>query len=377
MDQIELHKTKVRRFRFVKILVVGLALLGVGTWYGWPKVVHHTTSNKEQYTLLNSSDIVTVKSGTVSEVLSITGDLAPLNQTVISSDLNSHIKQVKVDEGQFVTQGQVLALIDNSELVDVLGEQRAIVNSTQAKFNLDKQKLERQKRLYEKGFVSKAGYDELVANYNIAAEAINEKRVGLQRVQKQLASTIVKAPFSGYVYKKFIDAGQLVSKNDKLFSLANLDLMQIKSSIPSEEISQIKVGQKVQFTVETSSESYLSTITAINPVSEVGTRSYYVYINFANKKAKLKSGQFIKGWIEINSLKNIAYLPSECIHTSTDGSSYVLLLSNNKIIAQAVRVLINNSIINISGVAGVPVGAQIMAANIQTVKPGLSVKIQQ
>jgi len=181
------------------------------------------TKKTDNAVLLSSVDVITVRQGNVDEVIDFTGDLSPLLQAVISSEVDAVAEKVLVSEGQYVAKNQTLAILDNVELNQAVSSQKAILASAQAKFELDKNKLERQKSLLDQGFISKIAYDELKANYQSSLEAINQQKALLQKLQEQLSHAVIKAPFAGYVYQKNIDNGQLASKNSKLFSIANLE----------------------------------------------------------------------------------------------------------------------------------------------------------
>lgn len=210
-----------------------------------------TTTADVNTVLLNSADITTVKLTDVNSVIAFTGELSPLNQSVISSEVDAVVKKVLVQEGQLVTKGQILAILDDTDYKQAVSQQQAILSSAKVKFLLDKNKLEKQQALYEQGFISKIAYDELQTNYQASQQVINQQQAALERAKKQLTDTTIKAPFTGYIYQKNIDNGQLATKNGKLFSLASLDYLEVKAPIPSDYINHVSVGQVISFSVET------------------------------------------------------------------------------------------------------------------------------
>lgn len=355
------------------LLVIVIILLFKLAGIGNSKSVIHKSS-KDNVVLLNNSDIVKVKHGDFANAIAFTGDLSPLNQAVISSEVDAQVLKVLVSEGQYVAKDQVLAILDDSDLKQAVSEQQAQLDSAIATFKLNKTKVEREKELFEEGFISKFAYAELKTNYQSSLEQINQNKAALERAKKQLSDTIVKAPFSGYIYQKSIDNGQLTSKNGKLFALASLDKMQIKAAIPSEQINAISVGQSVDFKVETNSKLYQGTITLINPVAEIGTRSYLVYIDFDNTKYQLKAGQFVKGQIVVSRLANVNYIPTNAVRNS-DTAQYVFLLSGNKVVLKPVNIILSNTITDLSAVSGLKSGDTILSGNVMSVKAGDIVKV--
>lgn len=324
--------------------------------------------------LLNSADVTVVKAQNVDSVISFTGDLSPLNQAVISSEVDAIVKKVLVQEGQFVERGQVLAILDDTDLRQAVSQQQAVLSGARAKFDLDKKKLEKQKALFDEGFISKIAYDELQANYVSSQEMIKQQQAALERAKKQLSDTTIKAPFTGYVYQKNIDNGQLASKNGKLFSIASLDILQIKAAIPSDYINQIKVGQPISFNVETRTSKYSGKISRINPVAELGTRSYFIYVDFDNKAAGLKAGQFIKGNIVLASLPNALALSHDAIRGTSD-NNYVLVLNKTSVIKKPVKILLLDKLTNMVAVSGLSVGDTVLLATVLSVKAGDQAKI--
>lgn len=359
----------------IVIIIIALTLI----------IKHETKQNinvatNSNYILLSNTDTYKVKQGTVNDSIAFTGDLYPLKQATISSEVSAIVKKVLVQEGQFVIKDQVLAILDNVDLRQALSEQEAQLSVAKVKFVLDKTKLQRQKLLLAQGFISKIAFDELRANYQASLENINQQQASVIRAKQQLSNTIIKAPFSGYIYQKNVDAGQLVNISSKLFALANLDILQIKAAIPSNYINQIKVNQDVLFKLGTKlgtdGQQYQGKVTFINPIAEVGTRSYYVYINFNNRNLKLNAGQFVKGQVILSSLKNVLYISSDAI-INTDGNTSVLVLDNNKVVKRTVKVLISDNLANISAITGLQLNDIVLANSVLIVQPGDMVKIIQ
>ena len=319
--------------------------------------------------LLSKNDVFRVNAGSVASVMSFTGDLSPLNKAVISSEVNAVVSKVMVDAGQFVKKDQILAVLDDTELKEAVAQQEAQLASAKSSFELDKTKLNRERELYDEGFISKFAYAELETNYQNSLQKINEQQAMLKQSRKKLSNAIIRAPFSGYIYERNTDNGQLASQNSKLFSLASLELMQITASVPSEQVNKVKIGQMVNFQIEGDNQIYSGKISRVNPVAEQGTRSYLIYINFDNRLYTLKAGQFVKGTVILEQKDNINYLPTQGVRFF-NGTSYALVLVNNKIIEKAIVIVIENKVNGVSGVTGLNKGDIVISNNVNTVKVG-------
>ncbi len=360
--------------KIITILVI-VALLVVVFVVKKSKPQGNISANSAGVVLLNPSDVVTVKYGNVDDVIPFTGDLSPLKQTIISAEVDAQVRNVLVQEGQKVVQGQLLAILDDTELKQTVTKQLALLDSAKAQLTLDQQKMNKNKELFDEGFISKIAYDELVNNYTNSRELVNQQAALLKTANKQLSDAMIKAPFAGVIYKKSIEPGQLASKNSQLFSLADLSVLEIKSYIPGDEINLVKLNQVVGFQVETDDHVYQGKIARINPVAQDGTRSYLIYIEFDNHEYNLKAGQFVKGQIVLRSLNDVLFVPTDSIHIDNNKKSYVLELNSGVINLKFVDVLLNNRLLNLTSIKGVESGTQIIGGNVLSVKVGDKIKI--
>lgn len=324
--------------------------------------------------LLNKSDISKVRMESIASEVYFTGDLSPKDQTIISAEVDARIIKVYVDEGQFVKTGQPLADLDTLDLAQAVSQQEAEVASAKAKLVLDQQKMEKQAELLKQGFVSQIAYDELVSNYQASLQNYKAQEAILKRSQKQLSNTHITAPYDGVIYQRSIEPGQLALKNTKLFALANLDKLEIKAAIPSDQINKISLGQPVKFKVETDSQYYTGVITRINQVAEAGTRSYMVYIDFNNRNLGLKAGQFIKGEIILEQLAQQLVVNCDSLR-SGESSDYVLVLQNGMVITKNVVKKLSNQQSGLCAVSGVSSGDSVLSGNVLTVKSGDSARV--
>lgn len=329
---------------------------------------------KSNVSLLNQADITTVKQESISAIVNFTGDLSPKAQTIISSEVDAKIVKVMVEEGQLVRAGQALAELDTLDLAQAVSQQEAQVATAKAKLDLDKQKMDKQEQLLKQGFISQIAFDELINNYEASLQNYKAQLAMLTRSKKQLADTHITAPFAGVIYQKSIEPGQLALKNTKLFALANLDTMEIKAAIPSDQINEVSLGQPVVFKVETDAHEYAGKVARINQVAVAGTRSYMVYIEFNNKNSVLKAGQFIKGQIVLKSLPNQSVVSCDALRNIAN-KQYVLVLKDGLIIQKQVGLILENQQSLSCAVSGLVAGEKVLAGNVLTVKVGDKVRI--
>lgn len=357
-----------------KKIIIALIIFIIAIIAAFTKQESKSIQNKTSEVLLNKSDIGLARQESINEVINFTGDLSAKEQTVISAEVDARITKIWVDEGQLVKAGQALADLDTLDLAQAVSQQQAQLSAAKARLDLDKQKMDKQSELLKQGFVSQIAYDELVSNYQSSLENYKAQEAMLKRSQKQLSNTHIVAPFDGIIYQRSVEQGQLALKNTKLFSIANLSKLEIKAAIPSDQINKISLGQQVSFHVETDNHNHTGQIMRINQVSEPGTRSYMVYIDFNNQDHNLKAGQFVKGEIVLRTLSNQIVINCDSLRKDESGS-YVLLLNNNDVIKQSTNNLLANRETGMCAVSNLKVGDTVLAGNVLTVKNGDKAKL--
>ncbi|MDD3266622.1 MAG: efflux RND transporter periplasmic adaptor subunit [Burkholderiales bacterium] len=364
MSILKKNKKKIYIILFALAIVVGFFV-----------IKHEKPENTKiaNEILLNKTDISQSKVESISDVVNFTGDLNAKEQTVISAEVDARILKIWVDEGQIVKKGQSLADLDTLDLSEAVSQQQAQVAASKAKLDIDNQKMTTQSQLLKQGFISQIAYDELVSNYKSSLEKYKAEQASLKRSQKQLSNTHIVAPFDGVVFQRNVEQGQLALKNTKLFSIANLSQLEIRAAIPSDQINRVSVGQKVLFTAEADDTQYTGQVMRINQVSETGTRSYMVYISFDNKD-KLKSGQFVRGSLIINTLSNQIVIPCDTIR-SNDKGEYVLISLNNTVSEKSIKTNLMNKGTGKCAVSGLAVNTTVLSANVLNVKPNDKIKL--
>lgn len=369
MRRIKLSK------KLILVLVIGVAIIGVVVSNVIKKDEVAKQPAKAPEVLLNKSDVTTVSQESINDVVNFTGDLSAKEQTVISAEIDARITKIWVDEGQVVKAGQALAELDTLDLAQAVSQQQSQVAAAKSRLNLDKQKMDKQAELLKEGFVSQIAYDELVSNYQSSLENYKAQEAMLKRSQKQLSDTHIVAPFDGVIYQRSIDTGQLALKNTKLFAIANLTNLEIKSAIPSDKISRVAVNQQVTFNVEKDTHEYTGKVRRVNQVSEPGTRSYMIYIDVANSDFKLKAGQFVRGQIVVQTLANQYVIPCNAIRSESQTDSYVLSLRNEIVTKDKINLVLSNQELGKCAVTGIDPQALVLGGNVLTVKNGDKAKL--
>ena len=322
---------------------------------------------------LSIQDVVLAKTGTLADALPFTGTLTAPDSAQISAQVEGTAKQVLVREGERVTAGQVLAVLDNESLRQSLLEQQAQLRNQQSRLELARIKLERQRELLKQGFISQLAFDEAVSDFAVNKGQVDAQAAQLARAKKSLNDTVVRAPISGVIYQRQVNPGEQVPANKMLFAVADVAQLEIAASLPSRHVPQVQVGQQAFFRVEGLNERFVARITRINPVADNSTRTFLVYLGVENPGV-LKAGQFASGGIVLREINGNVVLPLAAVN-NPETSPWVMVVRQGKLVRQPVKVLMAALNERKVAVSGVTPGSVVLAASLLGVKPGDTVTV--
>jgi RND family efflux transporter MFP subunit len=193
------------------------------------------------------------------------GTVEPVVMLPIAPKVIGRLRQLLVDEGSAVRQGQVLAELDNRELSALVVEWEARVRYSEAQFR-------RANELYRNRVGTEAALDQ-------ARNELETARASLERARTQLAEMTLTAPADGILIRRDGEIGQLIPAGDPIFWMSCCDSLRITAEIDEEDISSIKPGQKVLIRADAfPGRVFEGTVAEITPKGDPIARSFRVRI---------------------------------------------------------------------------------------------------
>ena len=270
------------------ISVVMLLILGAAGYYYWKTHYMGIVSTNDAY--VNSHPIT------------------------ISSKILGRIKTLTVDEGSKIKKGQVLVMLDNSELLASKQQAIATLNQTVAKYNYSTKNVKLAEINYEKIKEDYNRYSHLVKEdvisiqtfahekkaFQSAAEEIQAQKARLKVAQSQisaaqktidfinteLANTILYSPVNGIIVKKWEMQGNIINPGTPIFTVYNLSHVWVTANVKETDFKNIKIGQKVEIYVDSYPDKKFT-----GKIFEIGSASAAVFSLIPPNNA---SGNFIK-----------------------------------------------------------------------------------
>ncbi len=193
----------------------------------------------EQVRAIKTITITDLASG---QTRKYSGIVQATDSSALSFQVSGNVQAVEVDLGDRVTQGQVLAVLDRKPYE--LDVQAAQAELRKARAALEEKKLDhnRQKTLYQKGWVSKAAFDQAVAAKDSTDSDVKYAGSKLNLAKRDLRLTTLTAPFAGLIAKRTVDPFMEVASGQKLFVIDAEGAVEVAFDIPETTISQITLG---------------------------------------------------------------------------------------------------------------------------------------
>jgi len=268
------------------IIVLALAVSGGGWWY-WNK--SHVDEVKYQ-----TGNVIR---GEITQVVTATGQLNPVLNVTVGSQISGNILKLYADFNSLVKQDQMVAELDPAPYLAALHMGQANVANAQAALELAQLTANRKAELVKEHAAAQADMDTAVANLHQAQANLQIQQAGLESAQVNLNHCTITSPIKGIVISRNVDVGQTVAAGltaPVLFTIANdLSKMQIDASVAEADVGQLQDDQAVTFTVDAYPyRTFRGSVKQVrnSPVTVQNVVTYDTVISVNNDDLKLKPG---------------------------------------------------------------------------------------
>ena len=307
--------------------------------------------------------------------LPVSGSIIPAQQATIKAKVPGTVQETMVQEGMPVKAGQVLARLESSDLQARLVTQQAALDEAKARLSLAKKNNENSQALLKQNYISQSAFDTTHNNLELAQANVRSAQAQLDIARIAMADSVIRAPISGIISKRFMQAGDKASPDMPMFAVVNLEHLTLEAMVPSSDIARVKVGQEVSFQVDGfANRQFHGKEGRINPTADLGSRSLLVYVAIQND-GSLKGGMYAKGRIALEKSREMPVLPLNALRQEK-GQNIVYKIVNGQIVAQAVQLGMRNEeegLVEVS--SGLQAGEHVMLTQAEQIKPGSKVKL--
>ena len=302
----------------LKLILILLLLVAVGV-----AVYFIFFSENKNSVVVVSAQPATM--GSIANVVTATGTIEPIQQVEVGTQVSGEVKKVYVDYNSQVKAGQLIAELDKTNLKVSVSEAQISYEKALNELNYIKKNYERQKSLYADKLISEADFDEISYKYNNAKSSLTQSKASLDKAKTNLGYADIYSPVDGVVLSKSIEEGQTVAASfntPTLFTIAqDLTKMQVEADIDEADIGQIKVGQRVTFTVDAFQNDVFNgkvVQVRLDPKVTSNVVTYTVIIEADNPDLKLMPGLTATVSIYTLEISNVLTIPESALNYKID-----------------------------------------------------------
>jgi len=259
--------------------------------------------------------VTQVKTSKIKNKISLQSIIKTDKNIVLQPEFTGPISDITVVEGQSVSKGDVLMIVDDGGL-----EQSVEFQKEQLK--LAKTIFERQSRLWEENIGSEIEYLE-------AKTAFKTQKSRYSQLEEQLQKSVITAPFDGEIDDVFIELGELVTPGQSpLLRLISTSQMYLEAEVPEKYLKSVSVGTPVEIEIPVLNKKINTKISFIGKHINTVNRTFRVVVKI--KKTDSLSPNLISTLHIFDYINNNALIiPTNIISENSDGSEYVYSVNNN------------------------------------------------
>lgn len=293
------------------------------------------------------------------------GEVEAVDYALVSPEMPGQIKKIHVNEGQRVSNGQLLITLNTESL-------ESQINQIETNLELATETFEKQKRLWEQNIGSEMQYLQAKAN----KESLEAQ---LKATKAQLRMSQIRAPFTGYVDKIYQKAGELATQMQPVLEMVNMDKLSVTADISENYIGSIQKGQVVQVSFSAMPDIIMDVpVTRVSNVIDKANRTFEIEVKMDNPHQQIKP--FMVSTIKINDYSNESALviPSIVMKRDISGNYvYITELRNDMTVATKKYVETGLSFQDKTEIRdGLKPGENVIVAGYNVVSSGIPVEVR-
>jgi len=304
---------KKKKTWLIVLCVIAVVIIGI--------IIVKTTKSSNKELVIRTH---VVSQYTVENTVTATGTIEPVETVEVGTQVSGKVEKIYVDFNDVVKKGELLAELDKLTLNQSVSRAKASLTSAESQLNYAKLTYDRTKQLFESNAATLASYQEAENTYTQAQMSKKNAQAAYDQALVDLSYAEIYSPIDGVVLDRAVEVGQTVAASfstPTLFTLANdLTKMQVEAAVDEADIGQVKVGQRVNFTVDAYTyESFEGTVNQIRMKATTTSNvvKYTVIISAPNPDLKLFPGMTANVTIVTEEESGLA-IPAEALNFTPD-----------------------------------------------------------
>ncbi len=319
-----------------------------------------------------------VQRGNVSAYIYTTGTIFPHQEAMINPKISGRIEKLYVDEGDRVTKGEPLAELEQERLQILVKEAEASLQEAQAHLKNIEATWQRNQRLFKEGVVDSQRFDDIATEKDLAKARVQRAQAALEKMQKDLRDSVIRAPFDGFIVEKLMNQGEMATARppSSIFHLVDTSRVKIECGITEEKKTSVSIGKKAVIVLDAyPGEAFTGNVTTVNPKVDIDSRTFKIKIEIPNHDFRLEAGMFARIRIIERESKDTLFIPQRVIIEQGQTKKVFVVEDGRAKETTITTGIIDHPIVEVTG--GLKQGDVIVTEGFYALKNGIKVVVKQ
>ena len=310
-------------------IIAGSLLIGLGALVGLRLLGDDAGGRRQRSRGPAPVEVAEVQRRTIEHRRTFTGTLQARERSVIAADVRGRVARLLVDLGDPVSQGQVIAELDDDDQIQGVAEAAAEVSVAEAgvdqaesALEIATRELQRAENLRADGVLAEAQLDSARARHleratavKVAAAALKRQRAALQRARIRTGYTKITAQWTGddprrFVARRHVDEGDRVDANQPLFTIVDLEPLTAVVHVTEADYGLLAIGNRAEVTTDAyPGQRFHGMVSRIAPVFDERTRQARMELAIDNPDRLLKPGMFMRAELVLRRVEDATVVP--------------------------------------------------------------------
>ena len=270
----------------------------------------------------------TLKRGDVAAYLTVVGNLIGQQTIDIAPRTGGRLLSVNVQLGDRVRRGQVLAKVEDREIVEQVRQaeasqrvSEATIRQREADLKVAEVNFDRSKNLFQRQLLAKQALDDAesrymaaVAQLDLSKAQLSQNDARLEELRINLQNTSVTSPVDGFVGKRSVDPGAMVNTNTAIASVVDISRLRLVVNVVEKDLRLVSAGDPAVVEVDAyPGEKFSGKIARVAPVLDPATRTAAMEVEIPNTDYKLKPGMYARINLTVEEHKNVLVVPKAAV----------------------------------------------------------------
>lgn len=290
-------------------------------------------------------EAVQARSGSLPLSERLNGTVVAENQVELYPEISGRIVRVQAQDGQFVQNGQPLAVLGDTQYQEQLQQAEANFRVNQAALRQAQARLveldvqfRRTRALAEEGLSSQLEVDTLEAQMDSAKASVDLAEAQIQQAQSAieeskeiLSKTVIRAPITGTIGRRNAEVGMQVNSNAQLFTIGDLSQVRVEVVLTEDLLNRVRIGQPARIYVGSGSSQQVleARMSRISPFLDPVTRSTEAQIDVRNPGNTLNPGRFVTVDLLYGESRTSTLVPNSAVYTDPNSGAEGVFVVNS------------------------------------------------